>query len=130
MDETIRERIEWLRETLAPVEHEEIEETVTTLIEVFGRAYAIDVLRTFALSNEPWRFSDLEAELDAPPSTLSARLAEFEAAGLIDRHAYGEMPPRVEYEPTEKVRELFPAVGYLHWWASRHDLDTSDGRKA
>ncbi|AUX10602.1 MarR family transcriptional regulator [Halalkaliarchaeum desulfuricum] len=45
-------------------------------------------------------------------------------AGLLSRTAYDEVPPRVEYEPTEKARALFPAFGHLHVWAHEYELAT------
>jgi DNA-binding HxlR family transcriptional regulator len=67
-------------------------------------------------------FSDLEAELDIAPNTLSTRLGELTEAGLLDREAYDEVPPRVEYTPTEKAESLFPAFARLHHWAIEHEF--------
>ena len=38
--------------------------------------------------------------------TLSARLRELEKAGVLERHSFNEIPPRVEYNLTEKGQEL------------------------
>lgn len=55
-------------------------------------------------------------------ATLSNRLEEFTEAGLLTRHAYNEIPPRVEYEMTEKSRDLKPIFRHLSAWVARHEL--------
>ena len=112
-----------LREELDPAERERVEATVARLLGLLGRAHAIAVLSAFAFADGPLRFRDLESMLDVPPNTLSTRLAELSDAGLLSRTAYDEVPPRVEYEPTEKARALFPAFGHLHVWALEHELE-------
>ena len=113
-----------LRESLDPDERECVEERVADLLDVLGRAHAMAVLSAFAFADGPLRFSELEDSLDVAPNTLSARLSELTEAGLVDREAYDEVPPRVEYEPTESARALFPAFGYLHVWAAEYELAT------
>ncbi|MFB6205598.1 MAG: winged helix-turn-helix transcriptional regulator [Haloglomus sp.] len=115
------------RESLSTEERERMEATVSDLMDLFGKAHTIAVLRTFALSTEPWRFSELEDELGISPNTLSERLKELVAAGLLTRTSYDEIPPRVEYEATEKAEALFPAFGHIHRWAHEHRLEPADG---
>jgi DNA-binding HxlR family transcriptional regulator len=45
--------------------------------------------------------------------TLAAKLKELEADGWITRRVYPEVPPRVEYELTEKGRALEPLLAAL-----------------
>jgi DNA-binding HxlR family transcriptional regulator len=111
------------REALSSAERERMEATVADLLDLFGKAHAMAVLRTFALSTGPWRFSELEDELGVSPNTLSARLGELVSAGLLVRRSYDEIPPRVEYEATEKAEALFPAFGHIHRWAEEHRLE-------
>ncbi len=57
------------------------------------------------------RFNELQKSLGAiSPRTLSARLSMLEEANLIERHAFAEIPPRVEYSLTEKGQALVPLV--------------------
>ena len=74
------------------------------------------------LPEEVEQFCDLETELDVAPNTLSTRLQDLTEAGLLDREAYDEVPPRVEYTPTEKAQSLFPVFAHLHHWAIEHKL--------
>jgi DNA-binding HxlR family transcriptional regulator len=41
---------------------------------------------------------------------------------LLERAAYDEVPPRVEYTLTPKAESLFPVFGHLHHWAIEHEL--------
>jgi DNA-binding HxlR family transcriptional regulator len=121
--EAARER----RASLTPAERERVEATVSELLDLFGRAHAMAIVREFALAEGTLRFSELENALGVPPNTLSQRLRELRAAGLLERRSYDEVPPRVEYRPTASARALFPAFGHIHRWATEHDLDAPDG---
>ena len=44
------------------------------------------------------------------PRTLSLRLRALEQHGIVERHTYPEVPPRVEYALTEKGRALVPLI--------------------
>ena len=48
--------------------------------------------------------------------TLAARLKELERAGILERHSYNEIPPRVEYNLTEKGQELVQSIINLIQW--------------
>jgi DNA-binding HxlR family transcriptional regulator len=57
------------------------------------------------------RFCELERSLQGiSPRTLSLRLRALEEEGIVDRRTYPEVPPRVEYELTEKGRALAPLI--------------------
>ena len=117
-----REQAEALRESFDPDERERIEGTVADLLDLLGKTHAMAVLSAFAFADGSLRFSELEAELGAAPNTLSTRLGELTDADLLDREAYDEIPPRVEYTPTERAEALFPAFAHLHHWAIEHEL--------
>ena len=55
--------------------------------------------------------------------TLSIRLKELEKGGILEKHRYNEIPPRVEYTLTIKGQELVESVvNMLQWmrkWAKR-----------
>jgi DNA-binding HxlR family transcriptional regulator len=57
------------------------------------------------------RFCELERSLEGiSPRTLSLRLRALEAEGIVERHTFPEVPPRVEYSLTEKGRALIPII--------------------
>jgi DNA-binding HxlR family transcriptional regulator len=117
-----REEAKALRDAIPPAERERVEGNVAALLDLLGKTHAMAVLSAFAFADGPLRFSDLERELEVAPNTLSARLKELTAAGLLDREAYDEIPPRVEYVPTTKAEALFPVFAHLHHWAMRYDV--------
>lgn len=52
--------------------------------------------------------------------TLSASLKELEADGLVSRHDYHEIPPKVEYALTPKGQSLIPILDALCEWGDQH----------
>lgn len=121
--EAVLERGRRYRDKIDEYERTPEKETISTLFTLLGRAYALPILHTFSLGDEPLRFSDLENRLDVSPTTLSKRLSELTEAGLLTRESYDEIPPRVEYEPTDAAENLAPVFIHLYEWASIHDLN-------
>lgn len=57
------------------------------------------------------RFCELERSLTGiSPRTLSLRLRALEEEGIVERHTFGEVPPRVEYALTPKGVALLPII--------------------
>ena len=117
-----REEATALRDSFEPEEQERIGHTVAELLDLLGKTHTMAVLSAFAFAEGPLRFSDLETELDIAPNTLSTRLQDLTEAEFLDREAYDEVPPRVEYTPTEKAESLFPVFAHLHHWAIEYEL--------
>jgi hypothetical protein len=51
---------------------------------------------------------------------LTRQLRELEAAGLIHREVYAEVPPRVEYSLTALGRSLEPVIRSLWTWGNTY----------
>ena len=64
----------------------------------------------------PRRFGELQESTRLLPRTLSMRLKEMEAADLVTRHRYAEVPPRVVYELTSRAEKLKPVMDALEKW--------------
>ena len=63
------------------------------------------------LAEDSQRFCELERSLEGiSPRTLSLRLRALEEEGIVERRTYPEVPPRVEYQLTEKGRALLPLI--------------------
>ncbi|WP_312908085.1 winged helix-turn-helix transcriptional regulator [Natronosalvus caseinilyticus] len=90
------------------------------VLSLLEHRHALSILRAITTAGGPSRFSELEDVVPASPNTLSARLSEFVDAGLLERTAYDEVPPRVEYEPTDAGATLAPLFVYLRLWESRY----------
>jgi len=51
---------------------------------------------------------------------LSVTLKSLEADGLVQRTVYPQIPPKVEYELTERGRSLLPHLHQLASWANNN----------
>jgi DNA-binding HxlR family transcriptional regulator len=47
---------------------------------------------------------------------LTRQLRELEEAGLVHRHVYPQVPPRVDYSLTDEGHSLEPIVRAMHAW--------------
>src|SRR5437879_1807124 len=93
---------------------------VAHTLDLIGERWTILILRDLLLEG-PRRFQDFQESLGGvAPNTLSARLKDMEARGLIARRFYSDHPPRSEYYLTEKGRSLGPIVKALRDWGRRH----------
>jgi DNA-binding HxlR family transcriptional regulator len=69
------------------------------------------------ISQKDNRFSLLKKRMPSiTDKMLSQQLRELEVDGLITRHIYQEIPPRVEYGLTQDARNLIPALEKIYEW--------------
>jgi DNA-binding HxlR family transcriptional regulator len=69
------------------------------------------------LLSGPRRFVELQRVLPGiSTEQLRSRLNRMVADGMLTRKRYREVPPRVDYELTERARELAPVIGELSRW--------------
>ena len=69
------------------------------------------------LAAGPRRFVELQRVLPGiSTEQLRSRLNRMVADGMLTRKRYREVPPRVDYELTERARELMPILGELARW--------------
>ncbi len=69
------------------------------------------------LAGGPRRFVELQRVLPGiSTEQLRSRLNRMVADGLLTRQRYREVPPRVDYELTERARDVLPVVGALAEW--------------
>lgn len=70
------------------------------------------------------RFGELKRCIDevsdVTQATLTKALRKLESDGLIMRHVYAEVPPRVEYSLTDLGRELSPILEQLGGFGARY----------
>ena len=55
---------------------------------------------------------------NATERMITLQLRELEADGVVSRHVYAEVPPRVEYEVTEFGRSLEPILVLMQAWGA------------
>ena len=93
---------------------------IRNVIARFGNKWAFLVL-TITFERGVVRFNELcHAIPDVSSRVLSATLKTLEADGLVERHAYPTVPPRVEYQLTDTGRSLMPLINQITVWAQNN----------
>jgi len=86
--------------------------------EVVCGKWTLLVIRDLAAGSS--RFCELERSLEGiSPRTLSLRLRALEDEGIVERHTYPEVPPRVEYALTAKGEALVPLIDDMRTYGTR-----------
>lgn len=86
--------------------------------ELLGKRWTGLIIRS--LLNGPKRFSDIQAIIpNLSARMLTERFKELEDQGIVTRTVYPEMPVRIEYELTEKGRDLEKAMDEIQKWAEK-----------
>lgn len=89
---------------------------IEAAIDIIGTKWTFLIIRNLLMDGTV-RFGNLLRSLDGvSPKTLSLRLRELEKFGLVNRIVYPEIPPRVEYELTEKGKSLETIFIELKKW--------------
>src|SRR3954451_22365712 len=87
-------------------------------MEVLGERWTFLILREAFYGVR--RFSAMQRNLGIALNILSTRLQYLVGAGVLERVAYQEAPPRHEYRLTEAGRDLYPSIVTLMRWGDRH----------
>jgi DNA-binding HxlR family transcriptional regulator len=104
---------------------------VCATAEILCSKWTAIIVRDLAESDA--RFCELERSLEGiSPRTLSLRLRELEANGIVERRTYAEVPPRVEYALTKKGEALTPIVNAMRSYGEQWlgELCGREGRQA
>ena len=89
------------------------------IIDVISRKWTLQIITIIGNDKNP-RYNRLLLKLgNVSPKILADRLKELEKWRLIERKAYAEIPPRVEYSLTEHGEELRNVIMPLMRWASK-----------
>ena len=87
-------------------------------LDLVGDKWTLLIVRDLAAG--PRRFVELQRVLPGiSTEQLRSRLNRMVADGLLTRQRYREVPPRVDYELTERARDLLPVIGALARWGYR-----------
>lgn len=91
---------------------------------LLGRRWAGGVVR--AMLGGAVRFTEIRnATPGITDRTLSIRLRDLEAAGVIERRTVDDRPPHSEYRLTARGRSLEPVVDAVERWAREWHPDAS-----
>ncbi len=98
--------------------------TVTITLSVMGGKWKAIIL--WHLVKETRRFSEIKHLIPAiTQKMLTQQLRELEDDGLIRRHIYAEVPPRVEYSLTDFGRTLIPLLNMMAQWGLEHEQEVT-----
>ncbi len=87
-------------------------------LDLVGDKWTLLIIRD--LAGGPRRFVELQRTLPGiSTEQLRSRLNRMVADDLLTRRRYREVPPRVDYELTERSRDLLPVIGELARWGRR-----------
>jgi len=87
-------------------------EEIRRAADLLERRWTVSIL--WASNEGAVRFNEfLQVLGSVPPATLTARLAELEQAGILERVVIDARPPLVEYRLTRRGRRLQTLVGAL-----------------
>ena len=84
-------------------------------LDLVGDKWTLLIVRDLAAG--PRRFVELQRVLPGiSTEQLRSRLNRMVADGMLTRQRFREVPPRVDYELTERARELLPVLAELARW--------------
>jgi len=88
-------------------------------MEIIGNKWTALILRD--LFSGPKRFCELEKSVTGiNPRTLSQRLDNLEAQGIIARLSHVQAPTRIDYSLTSKGSDLLPILKQMAAWGTKH----------
>jgi DNA-binding HxlR family transcriptional regulator len=92
------------------------------VMDVISKKWALLIINAIGTYGR-LRFNRLMEELHGiSPKTLSDRLKELQAEGLVERQSFAEIPPRVEYSLSRDGAELRESVLPLLEWTIKRNV--------
>ncbi|MBE9228443.1 winged helix-turn-helix transcriptional regulator [Phormidium sp. LEGE 05292] len=89
--------------------------SVEITLKVIGGRWKVLILRELFIGIK--RFGELHRALHGiTQKMLTQQLRELEQDGIINRHVYLQVPPKVEYSLTELGETLKPILDAMHEW--------------
>lgn len=86
---------------------------IQLVVDILGSKWSILILREL-FGGDRRTHELLESLPGISSKTLTQRLRQLEAVGLIERRIFAEIPPHVEYSLTSKGQELKPVMQSLY----------------
>jgi len=85
-------------------------------IDILGKKWTGLIIRV--LLGGPRRFKEIKEQIpDMSDRVLSERMKELEDAQILVRKVYPDTPVRIEYELTERGKNLEPVIQEIQQWA-------------
>ena len=97
---------------------------VETTLMLIGDKWKVLILRDLMPGTK--RFGELKKSVgNVSQKVLTAQLRDMEEKGLVNRHVYAEVPPRVEYSLTELGKSLKPILDAMWAWGEGYQAQNS-----
>ena len=95
-------------------------ETVSAIQRILGGKWKLAIIYYIAFQDVR-RFGALRRHIgEITESSLTKQLRQLESDGLITRHDYKELPPRVEYDLTNLGRSFIPVLEHMKRWGEEN----------
>lgn len=92
---------------------------VETTLMLIGNKWKVLILRDLMPGTK--RFGELRKSIGTvSQKVLTAQLRDMEEKGLVNRHVYAEVPPRVEYSLTNLGKSLKPILDAMGSWGEEY----------
>ncbi|TJY39763.1 helix-turn-helix transcriptional regulator [Cohnella pontilimi] len=86
--------------------------------DLLGKKWTGLIIRV--LMGGPKRFKDMKEQIpDMSDKMLTDRMKELESLGVVKRSVYPEMPVRIEYELTDKGKDLQEVIESIQDWGDK-----------
>lgn len=86
--------------------------------ELLGKKWTVLIIRVLMQGSH--RFKDISNTIPTMSDRMLAeRMKELEAAGIVIRHVYPETPVRIEYELSEKGKDLQAVLDEMQKWGEK-----------
>jgi DNA-binding HxlR family transcriptional regulator len=89
---------------------------VDELLVLLSKSKMLNVLYILNCDPKPLRFSEIKARVNSSSTTVTRRLSELEAHGLVNRSVFPTVPTTVEYTLTPDAVALAPSLESLFEW--------------
>ena len=96
---------------------------VDDILELLTKSKSLHILMVMDRKNKPLRFSDLKKFVDSSSTTISRRLKELEAHGLVPRTVIGGAGNMSEYSITSDTKSLSPIIQSLFDWVEKRSKE-------
>ena len=101
---------------------------VRNVLDRFGDKWSMLVLMLLS-DMEVLRFNEIHKFIGTiSQKMLTVTPKKLEVDDLVERKAYPEIPPRVEYSLTERTKTLMPIIQDLAEWANKNMADIQYSR--
>ena len=101
---------------------------VATTVSLIGSKWKLLILRDLLTGTK--RFGQLKKSLpDISQKVLTESLKSMVDDGIVERVAYPEVPPRVEYSLTDLGESMRPVISVMEQWGKEYNDQNYDGMK-